>query len=156
VRRLLALLLLFVPRLSFANVVNDTDIHFRLYKIQANGSRDTLDAAQIARQFAEAVCLCQDRFDLDVYLSSTVAAQVGRLTTARAELWAGVNCNDTGATTTQPRDERCVQIATLQLSVFTQTQTFHLTADQFSVASFDNMVVSCAQQQVTPGLWFLV
>src|SRR5689334_7649032 len=122
-----------MPAVARAAVTSDTDIHFRLFKVEANGNRDTLDAAQISRQFAEAVCLCQEKFDLDVYLSSNVAAQVGPLTTGRAELWAGVNCNDTGATTTQPRDERCVQIDTRQLSVFTQTQSFHMTADQFSV-----------------------
>ena len=159
-RRTLALALVLVPALAHAAVTSDTDIHFRLFKVEANGNRDTLDAAQISRQFAEAVCLCQEKFDLDVYLSSTVAAQVGPLTGGRAELWAGVNCNDTGATTTQPRDERCVQIATLQLSVFTQTQTFHLTADQFSVATLQTangtMPVACAQQQVSPGLWLLI
>jgi hypothetical protein len=160
VRRTLALALVLVPALAHAAVTTDTDIHFRLFKVEANGTRDTLDAAQISRQFSEAVCLCQEKFDLEVYLSSTVAAQVGPLTGGRAELWAGVNCNDTGATSTQPRDERCVQISTLQLSVFTQTQTFHLTADQFSVATLQTangtMPVACAQQQVSPGLWLLI
>jgi hypothetical protein len=159
VRLALAIGLLLLPRMAAA-VVSNTDIHFRLFKVEPNGNRDTLDAAQISRQFSEAVCLCQDKFDLDVYLSSAVAAQVGHLTSGRAELWAGVNCNDTGATSTQPRDERCVQISTLQLPVFTQTQTFHLTADQFSVATLQTangtMPVSCAQQQVTPGLWLLI
>ena len=159
-RRTLALALLLWPGLARATVTSDTDIHFRLFKVEANGNRDTLDAAQISRQFSEAVCLCQEKFDLDVYLSSTVAAHVGPLTSGRAELWAGVNCNDTGATTTQPRDERCVQLDTRQLSVFTQTQTFHMTADQFSVASLQTangtMPVGCAQQQVSPGLWLLI
>jgi hypothetical protein len=137
-------------------VVGDSDLHFRLFKINAQGGRDTLDAAQISRQFAQAVCLCQERFDLDVYLTPTVAAMVGSLTSGKVELWAGSNCNDNTVGSMQPRDERCNHIMDIPLTQFTHTVTYHLTADQFSVATIGSAVVACAPQQATPGLWALV
>src|SRR5438105_13208140 len=56
----LVMAMLVTPRLAWA-VVSDTDIHFRFFKVdRATGARSTLDAAQLARQFAQPVCLCQE------------------------------------------------------------------------------------------------
>jgi hypothetical protein len=147
---------LLAPSPTAAAVVSDTDIHFRIFRLDAMGNQSTIDAAALSREFAQAVCLCQNRYLFEIYLSATVAAKVGSLTGGNAELWAGTNCNDTGTTTSMPRDQRCVQLARTTLSRFTQTQSYTLTADQFLVATVNDMVVSCAQQQVTPGLWLLV
>ncbi|HJZ88751.1 MAG TPA: hypothetical protein VKN99_26450 [Polyangia bacterium] len=148
-----------VPRLASA-VVSDADIHFRIFKVPScarSGERTTLDAAQIARQFAEPVCRCQEAFVFEIYLSANVASQVGRLTGGRVEIWAGTNCNDPGTATGQ-RELRCAQLATPNLSAFTTAQDFCFTADQFSVATAasGSRPISCPEQQVTPGLWALV
>jgi hypothetical protein len=143
-------------------VVTDNDVHFRFFKLDAQGHQSTLDAAQLSREFAQAVCRCQDTYVVEVFLSANVAAQVGPLN-GHFELWAGTNCGDQSSTT-QPLEQRCSDLlhgSTIPISRFTQAQSFGaapyppLTADQFLITAGVPTFQSCTAQTSSPSIWAL-